>query len=74
MHGRSACIEITGLRSPCVKIERLMRGLRRAVTLQFNGHAAVRGTVLAVVLIGGLVSAGDDIRIVRNGDAALQPV
>src|SRR5205823_10523527 len=37
--GNDAVVEITGLRAPCVKIERFKKGLRRAVTAHRGGHA-----------------------------------
>jgi MOSC domain-containing protein YiiM len=64
--GSRARIQITGLRSPCVKIERLEPGLRRAVTDTSNGPAAVKRAVMAVVVASGMVSAGDVIRIVER--------
>jgi MOSC domain-containing protein YiiM len=64
--GSRARIQITGLRSPCVKIERLEPGLRRAVTHTSNVPAAVKRAVMAVVVASGMVSAGDVIRIVEG--------
>jgi MOSC domain-containing protein YiiM len=64
--GSRARIQITGLRSPCVKIERLETGLRRAVTRTSTGPAAVKRAVMAVVVASGTVSAGDAIRIVEQ--------
>jgi MOSC domain-containing protein YiiM len=64
--GSRARIQITGLRSPCVKIERLEPGLRRAVTRTSNGPAAVKRAVMAVVVASGIVSAGDVIGIVEQ--------
>jgi MOSC domain-containing protein YiiM len=75
--GSRARIQITGLRSPCVKIERLEAGLRRAVTRTSIGPAAVKRAVLAVVIARGVVSAGDVIRIVerkRGARRGLRPV
>ena len=64
--GSRARIQITGLRSPCVKIERLEPGLRRAVTPTSNGPAAVKRAAMAVVVSSGMVYAGDVIRIVER--------
>jgi len=63
--GSRARIQITGLRSPCVKIERLEPGLWRAVT-RTHGPAAVKRAVMAVVVASGIVSAGDVIGIVER--------
>jgi MOSC domain-containing protein YiiM len=67
--GPHARIQLTGLRSPCVKIERFRRGLRRAVTWQRNGLAAVKRAVMAVVVTSGTVSAGDVIQIIERKSA-----
>jgi len=64
--GFRARIQITGLRSPCVKIERLEPGLRRVVTRTSNGQWAMKRAVMAVVVASGIVSAGDVIRIVER--------
>ena len=64
--GSRARIQITGLRSPCVKIERLEAGLRRAVTRTSTGPAAMKRAVMAVVVASGTVAAGDAIRIVEQ--------
>jgi MOSC domain-containing protein YiiM len=64
--GSDARIQITGLRSPCVKIERYKPGLRRAVTRTSTGPAAVKRAVMAVVVASGIVSAGDVIGIVER--------
>ena len=63
--GSRARIQITGLCSPCVKIERLEPGLRRAVTRTSTGPVAVKRAVMAVVA-SGTVAAGDAIRIVEQ--------
>ena len=63
--GSDARIQITGLRSPCVKIERYKPGLRRAVTRTSTGPVAVKRAVMAVVA-SGTVAAGDAIRIVEQ--------
>jgi MOSC domain-containing protein YiiM len=68
--GSRARIQITGLRSPCVKIERLEPGLRRAVTRTSTGPAAVKRAVMAVVVASGTVAAGDAIRFVEPMRAA----
>ena len=75
--GPRARIQITGLRSPCVKIERVEPGLRRAVTRTSTGPAAVKRAVMAVVVASGTVAAGDAIRIVEQIPGAgkgLRPV
>ena len=75
--GGSAIITLTGLRNPCVQIERFQRGLLAAVLARAAGGALVRKTgVMAVVTRGGVVRVGDEV-VVRLPDKpyrALAPV
>lgn len=65
MIGLSAVIEITGLRNPCSQIENFQTGLMAAVLDRDVDGALVRKAgVMAVVLQGGFVQAGDVIDIV----------
>lgn len=62
--GAQAVLELTGLRDPCVLIDRFRPGLLAEV----NRRSAEAGTarqagVMSVVLLGGLVQAGDCIRV-----------
>jgi MOSC domain-containing protein YiiM len=62
--GDHAVIALTGLRQPCVKIDRFQKGLRAAVTTRRSGIGpAVRGAVMGVVRGGGVVRPGDPICI-----------
>jgi MOSC domain-containing protein YiiM len=75
--GPSARIQVTGLRTPCVKIERFQKDLRRAVTSKSHGLAIMKRAVMAVVLASGTVSAGDPIHIIEQTGGpwhALRPV
>jgi len=75
--GSDALIQISGLRGPCAKIDRLQRGLRKAVTANWGGQAYMKGAVMGVVIVPGTVSVGDVIRIIQltTGPAlALRPV
>jgi hypothetical protein len=61
--GASATLQLTGLRTPCVLIDRFKSGLRK----RLNGGAAgprFRAGVMAIVTKGGEVSPGDRIRTV----------
>ena len=64
--GKSAIIKITGLRSPCVKIERFRNGLRRAVTDHRDGQAFMKSSVMAAVIRSGTIQVGDDIEVARG--------
>jgi hypothetical protein len=61
--GASATLELTGLRTPCVLIDRFMSGLKNRLQ---GGDAGprFRAGVMAIVTKGGEVSPGDRIRTV----------
>ena len=75
--GADAVVEITGLRNPCVQIDRFQKGLK-AATLgrDADGHLVRKAGVMGIVLAGGEVRAGDPIRIEWPAGArlALEPV
>ncbi len=63
--GDSAVIEVTGLRNPCYQLDGIQSGLM-AATLERDarGHVTVRKAgIMAIVLSGGEVRAGDAIRV-----------
>ena len=62
--GASAKIKITGLRNPCSQLEEIHEGLM-AATLgrDAQGQIIRKAGVMAVVLGGGMVKAGDPIEI-----------
>ncbi|WP_439366293.1 MOSC domain-containing protein [Bradyrhizobium sp. DASA03005] len=61
--GPTAIIELTGLRTPCVLIDRFRAGLKRHVLLSAETGPAFRCGVLGVVRVGGAVAAGDIVRV-----------
>jgi MOSC domain-containing protein YiiM len=62
--GDTAVIEVTGLRSPCVQLDRFQAGLMQALLgRDENGGLVRKAGVMGVVLTGGEVRAGDPIRI-----------
>lgn len=62
--GADAVVELTGLRNPCSQIERFQPGLLAKVLGRDASGALVRKAgVMAIVLAGGVVSAGDLIAI-----------
>jgi MOSC domain-containing protein YiiM len=65
--GKNAVLEITGLRAPCIKIERFKKGLRRAVTANHGGYVYMKSAVMAVVIEGGTVRVGDGIEVRSPG-------
>ncbi len=62
--GAEATVEITGLRNPCAQLDGLHPGLM-AATLDRDANGALirKAGVMAVVLAGGLVHAGDPIEV-----------
>jgi MOSC domain-containing protein YiiM len=62
--GGEAVVEVTGLRNPCVQLDRFQPGLMAAVLDRDESGALVRKSgIMAVVLTGGEVRAGDPIGV-----------
>lgn len=62
--GEEAVVRVTGLRNPCVQIDRFQKGLM-AATLDraADGSLVRKAGVMAVVVTGGVVRAGDTVRV-----------
>jgi MOSC domain-containing protein YiiM len=62
--GSSAIVEVTGLRNPCVQLDRFQPGLMSAVLARDErGRLVRKAGIMAVVLVGGDVRPGDAIRV-----------
>ncbi|MFD1957256.1 MOSC domain-containing protein [Paenibacillus thailandensis] len=62
--GRTAVIEITGLRNPCAQIDHFQSGLLSAVLdRDDSGNLVRKAGVMGIVLTGGEVRVGDPVRI-----------
>jgi len=75
--GASALIELTGLRNPCIQIDRFQSGLTQAVLGRDEaGNLVRKAGVMAIVLADGVVTPGDPITVsLPDGPhAALAPV
>jgi MOSC domain-containing protein YiiM len=75
--GATAVVEVTGLRNPCVQLDRYQRGLHRAVLDRDEaGNLIRKAGVMAVVVSDGAVQPGDTIIVEPPvGPAApLEPV
>jgi MOSC domain-containing protein YiiM len=75
--GPDAVVEVTGLRNPCVQIDRYQKGLQRAVLDRGpEGELIRRAGVMAVVRHGGVVTPGDTIAVTRPPEPhrPLEPV
>lgn len=75
--GTEAVVEITGLRNPCIQIDRFQKGLMEAVLDRDAAGALIRKAgVMAVVIKGGDVRPGDTISVSlpTGAQRALAPV
>lgn len=62
--GEEAVVELTGLRNPCVQIDRFEPGLlKEVVGTDADGATVRKAGVMAVVVTGGVVRPGDDIEV-----------
>lgn len=68
--GAMATVRVTGLRNPCVQIDRFQKGLM-AATLDTtpDGSLVRKCGVMSVVVTGGVVRAGDAVRLVSTPTA-----
>lgn len=61
--GPTAVVEITGLRNPCDQLNHFQSGLKEAVLdRDAEGHVIRKAGVMGIVIEGGLVQPGDEIR------------
>jgi len=75
--GARALLEITGLRTPCFKLDRWQKGLAAATLDRGPRRKIVRKAgVMAIVVAGGEVRAGDaiDVELPPPLHRALEPV
>jgi MOSC domain-containing protein YiiM len=75
--GAQAVVHVTGLRNPCVQLDRFAPGLMRAVLgRDRDGKLVRKAGIMSVVLAGGEVYAGDPIRVELPPEphVALEPV
>ena len=62
--GDTAVVEVTGLRNPCIQIDRFQKGLMQAVLGRDAGGNLIRKTgVMCVATASGDVHPGDAIRV-----------
>ncbi|CAN5400567.1 MOSC domain-containing protein [soil metagenome] len=63
--GDAAEVEVTGLRNPCVQLAGFAPGMMRALLDRAEDGSLIRKAgVMAVVIRGGAVKAGDPVRVV----------
>ena len=64
-----AVIQITGLRSPCKKLNTIQPDLLKAVVeKRADGSVNKKTGIMSVVLIGGDIHQGDDIKVILPED------
>jgi MOSC domain-containing protein YiiM len=63
--GADAVVQVTGLRTPCSQIDRFCSGLQQHLwgPRDAQGHRTRRAGIMSIVVRGGIVCAGDEIRI-----------
>lgn len=61
--GDAAVVQISGLRNPCYQLDELQQGLMAACLDKRSGELVRKAGVMAVVLAGGEVRAGDAIAV-----------
>jgi hypothetical protein len=62
--GDAAVVEVTGLRNPCVQLDRFQAGLMEAcLDRDVEGNLVRKSGVMGIVVTGGEVRAGDQIRV-----------
>lgn len=62
--GPHAVVEVTGLRNPCPQIEAFQEGLlKQVVGRDDDGNVVRKAGIMSVVLVGGEVRPGDEIRV-----------
>lgn len=63
--GKESQVKVTGLRNPCAQIESFRPGLlRHVVSKAGDGQLIRRAGIMGVVLAGGNVQVGDEVRAV----------
>jgi MOSC domain-containing protein YiiM len=70
--GDSAVVEVTGLRNPCKQLNKIQKGLMKAVM----PNGARKAGIMSIALAGGRVRVGDPIRVVLPDEPhrPLEPV
>ena len=62
--GATAVVEVTGLRSPCSKINAFQSGLMKALVEKDPAGGVIRKSgIMGIVVAGGVVEPGDTLRV-----------
>lgn len=61
--GADAIVEVTGMRDPCSLIDKFQHGLKKALkSTDAAGQIERRAGIMSIVVAGGTVAPGDDLR------------
>ena len=64
LHIRRATIQVTGLRNPCVQLNRFQSGLMAAVLdKDSQGNLIRKAGIMGIVIAGGVINVGDSIYV-----------
>jgi MOSC domain-containing protein YiiM len=58
-----AVVEVRGLRVPCVLIDRLIPGVKKASAMPYGGKLALRHGIMGIVIASGSVQQGDVLAV-----------
>ena len=74
--GKSAVVEVTGLRNPCAQLDGIMPGLRAATLARDeHGNLVRKAGVMGIVVAAGEVRRGDPITVdLPSEHRSLEPV
>jgi MOSC domain-containing protein YiiM len=62
--GAAAVVEVTGLRNPCIQLERIEAGLMKAtLSRAADGNLVRKAGIMGIVLDGGDVRPGDPVTV-----------
>ena len=62
--GEEAVVEVTGLREPCVQMDKFQKGLMKAVIgRKDDGRVQMRSGIMGIVIVGGMVRVEDGIEV-----------
>jgi MOSC domain-containing protein YiiM len=62
--GEEAVVEVTGLREPCVQMDKFQKGLMKAVIgRKDDGRVQMRSGIMGIVIESGMVRVGDGIEV-----------
>ena len=71
--GKKARVKVTGLRSPCSQLDEIQPGLMKAVLdRDEEGKLVLKAGIMGIVLEGGLIEVGDEIRVEAPEDPFLK--